>query len=195
MEERRENMEKRIVLASASPRRAELLGRLTGDFNVEESGADETYAGGNPAKLARILAERKAADVFSRNPDAVVIGADTVVALGGRIFGKPRDEADARSMLRLLSGRQHVVYTGVCVLSARYKRVFCSRTKVQFDTFSQQETDAYIASGDWADKAGAYGIQGTAAKYIRGIKGDYYNVVGLPLNTLYKLLKDLEERL
>ncbi|MEI6101130.1 MAG: Maf family protein [Eubacteriales bacterium] len=182
---------KRIVLASQSPRRIELLSRLVEPFDVDESWADEQSDETNPEKLAALLAERKAMDVFERNRDAVVIGADTVVAVGKRILGKPEDEAHAREMILLLAGGEHFVYTGVCVVSKDFSKTVCCRTTVCFDKLSPSETDAYIATGDWSDKAGAYGIQGEAAKYIKEIKGDYYSVMGLPLHALYKLLEEI----
>ncbi len=182
---------KRIILASQSPRRIELLNRLVKFFDVEESLTDEQSFEKNPEKLAVELAQRKAQDVFSRNGDSVVIGADTVVSVGGLVLGKPMDEEDARSMIRMLSGREHVVYTGVCAISKEFCKTVCCRTEVTFDKLSASEMDGYIAERDWDDKAGAYGIQGAAAKYIKGIKGDYYNVMGLPLHETYVLLKEI----
>lgn len=183
---------KRIVLASKSPRRIELLYRLVDSFDVDESMMGEQSDETNPEKLAVLLAARKARDVFERNQDAVVIGADTVVAAGKRILGKPEDEAQAREMLSLLAGGEHTVYTGVCVVSKDFCKSVCCRTTVCFDKLSPSEADAYIATGDWSDKAGAYGIQGEAAKFIKEIKGDYYSVMGLPLHALYKLLEEIQ---
>jgi len=120
-----------------------------------------------------------------------VIGADTVVAADGRILGKPRDEAEAREMVTLLAGKDHMVYTGVCVIAGDFCKTICSKTLVTFDKMTKEEIDAYIKEEDWVGKAGAYGIQGEAAKHIAGINGDYYNVMGLPLNALYKLLKEI----
>jgi septum formation protein len=182
---------KRIVLASKSPRRAELLGRLADSFDIEESRIEETGGETDPGTLVRSLAKEKAGDVFVRNPDAVVIGADTVVYCAGKILGKPKDEADAREMLRAMAGRTHTVYTGVCVLAEGFSRTVSAKTAVTFDNLTDEEADEYIAAGDWADKAGAYAIQGAAGKHITRIDGDYYNVVGLPLNVLYKMLKEV----
>jgi septum formation protein len=182
---------KRIILASQSPRRIELLTRLVDSFDIEESQTDEQSREKNAEKLACELAMRKARDVLSRNGDAIVIGADTVVAAGGSILGKPQDEADARRMIARLSGGEHAVYTGVCAISKEFCKTICCRTQVTFDKLSAAEVYSYILEGDWEDKAGAYGIQGAAAKHIKGIKGDYYNVMGLPLREVYVLLKEI----
>lgn len=182
---------KRIILASKSPRRKELLERLVEKFEIEESGINEESNETDPDRLAGRLAKMKAADVFSRNSDAVVIGADTVVAADGRLLGKPRGEPEAREMIALLSGRTHSVHTGVCVITSGFCKTVCCKTLVSFDEMTKEDIDDYIAAGDYKDKAGAYGIQGAAAKYISGICGDYYNVVGLPLHALYKILKEI----
>lgn len=182
---------KRIILASQSPRRIELLSRLVDSFDIEESWTDEESHEKNAEKLSAALASRKAEDVFGRNGDAIVIGADTVVAVGSSILGKPQDAEEARSMITRLSGREHSVFTGVCAVSREFKKTLCCRTDVLFEDLTAGEIDDYIAQGDWDDKAGAYGIQGAAAKYIRGIRGDYYNVMGLPLHALYNLLKEI----
>ena len=182
---------KRVILASKSPRREELIGRLVEKFEIEESGIDEQSIETDPNKLSSRLAKMKAADVFSRNRDAVVIGADTVVAADGRLLGKPHDEAEARDMISLLAGSTHSVYTGVCVISENFCKTVCCKTLVTFDEMSKEDIDDYIAMGDYKDKAGAYGIQGAAAKYISGICGDYYNVVGLPVHALYHILKEI----
>lgn len=182
---------RRVILASKSPRRAELLGRLLNHFEIEESRVEEACRETDPETLVRELAAEKAGDVFARNPDAVVIGADTVVYCAGRILGKPENEAEAREMTALLSGRTHTVYTGVCVLAEGFSKTVCAATDVTFDDMDAKEIDEYIAAGDWADKAGAYAIQGAAGKHIARIDGDYYNVVGLPLNALYNVLKEV----
>lgn len=182
---------RRVILASKSPRRKQLLGRLLNHFEIEESRVEEDSSTADPEILVRELAEEKAGDVFARNPDAIVIGADTVVCCAGRILGKPEDEAGAREMVALLSGRTHTVYTGVCVLAEGFSRTVCAATDVTFGELDAEETDEYIAAGDWADKAGAYAIQGAAGKHITRIDGDYYNVVGLPLNALYGVLKEI----
>lgn len=185
---------KRVILASKSPRREELLGRLVDAFEIEESGIDEESNETDPDKLASRLAKMKAADVFSRNRDAVVIGADTVVSADGRLLGKPTGEVEARDMIALLAGRTHSVHTGVCVIAEGFCKMVCCKTLVTWGEMSKEDIDDYIAAGDYKDKAGAYGIQGAAAKYIAGICGDYYNVVGLPVHALFKILKEITGR-
>lgn len=178
-----------LVLASASPRRRELMGMITGAFECDCADVDESCVKADrPDALVEALAEKKAAPVLERRPLDVIIGADTVVVLDGEILGKPVDEADARRMLRLLSGRTHDVWTGVCILSAGIREVFSVRTGVEFLPLSDAEIEEYIKSGDPMDKAGAYGIQGGAALFVAGISGDYYNVMGLPVSRLYKRL-------
>ncbi len=179
-----------IILASASPRRRELLGLITGDFAVVVSDVDEASDITDPAELVRHLAERKASDVFAQRQDDIVIGADTVVYIDGKILGKPADDAQARAMIGLLQGNTHVVHTGVCVLSAGAKSVKSCATEVTFAPMKQEEIDRYIAAGDVLDKAGAYAIQGNAAPFIERINGCFFNVVGLPLNMLYGMLQE-----
>lgn len=178
-----------LVLASASPRRRELMGIITSGFDFDSADIDEAAVKADkPDKLVEALAEEKAGAVFERRPGDVIIGADTVVALEGEIFGKPADEADAMRMLRALSGREHEVWTGVCVLSANIREVFSVRTGVAFLPISDKQIENYVKSGDPMDKAGAYGIQGGAALFISGISGDYYNVMGLPVSRLNERL-------
>lgn len=180
----------KIILASASPRRKELLGYITDSFDVIPSDIPED-AHGAPRQQVMQLARAKAEDVAARNPDAIVIGADTLVAIGRRVLGKPQNEADAAAMLRRLSGRTHRVYTGVAVVSDGCTNVQCGITRVRFARLSSEEIAEYITTGDPMDKAGAYGIQGIGGKFIRGIRGDYFNVMGLPLSIVYRMLKDL----
>lgn len=179
----------RIILASASPRRQELL-KLTGlPFEVIPSEVDETPPDDSPPiAIARLLAERKADDVAARHPAALVIGADTLVVLDGALLGKPRDAEDARRMLKLLSGRTHQVITGVALRGLATASDAVS-TDVTFRPLTAREVDAYIATGEPMDKAGAYALQGHAALFITGIHGDYANVVGLPLCRLAALLR------
>ena len=181
----------RLVLASQSPRRQALLRLLTEDFEVLISDADETLPEGiAPADAVMMLAARKAEAVAALCPDALVIGADTVVAIDGQILGKPADAKEAGAMLRLLSGRVHEVYTGVCLWKNQTARSFCCVTQVDFAPLSEQEITWYVASGEPFDKAGGYGIQGLAARFVRGITGDYFNVMGLPVRMLYEHLGD-----
>jgi septum formation protein len=179
-----------VVLASGSPRRKELLGSLLDDFDIMPSDIPE-IAHGAPRQQVMQLARDKAEDVAKRRPHAIVIGADTLVAIGRHVLGKPHSEADAAAMLRRLSGRTHRVYTGVAVVSDGRTHVQCGITRVRFATLSDDEIADYIATGDPMDKAGAYGIQGIGGKFIRGIQGCYFNVMGLPLNIVYRMLKAL----
>ncbi len=155
------------------------------------SGDAEDCTETEPAALVQALAERKARDVLPAAPeDALVIGADTVVALDDVILGKPRDAEDAAAMLRALSGRTHQVYTGVCVIGKDGAAdVFTECTDVTFQTLSEEEIAAYVASGEPMDKAGAYGIQGPFCRHVESIRGDYCNVVGLPVAHLYRVLR------
>lgn len=187
----------RLLLASTSPRRRELLGLLGLPFEVVPSRFDESALppdGLTPPEYVTRLAAGKASEVAGRTEgEALVLGADTTVVLDGAILNKPVDAADARRMLRRLSGRTHRVYTGLCLLSVQgsvpgESRTEFAVTEVTFDPLSEAVIDAYVATGEPLDKAGAYGIQGQALSFIPGIHGDYFNVVGLPLYLLCKLL-------
>lgn len=176
----------KLVLASKSPRRSEILKNAGFDFVIRTADADETIAEGtNPEDAVVMLAARKAMAV-ERAKDEVVLGADTIVVLDDKILGKPKDREDAFNMLRSLSGRVHSVFTGVCAISDKSSMTFAEETKVEFYPLTDEEINTYIDSNDCYDKAGAYGIQGLASKFIRGIKGDYFNVVGLPISSVYK---------
>ena len=179
---------KRIILASGSPRRRELLAYILPEFDVIPSGIEE-IASGSPAQQVEKLAADKAADIAAKHPDAVVIGADTLVAVDAQVLGKPADAEEAAAMLKLLSGRTHTVYTGVAVVSSGTTQTLVESTQVTFCALSDGEIREYIATGEPMDKAGAYGIQGYGGKYITGIDGCFFNVMGLPLNRLYNLLK------
>ncbi|MBP0970213.1 MAG: septum formation protein Maf [Oscillospiraceae bacterium] len=182
----------RYVLASASPRRRELFGLICPTFETVTSDVDETgITAGSPSELCMKLAELKCMSVASSEPDACVVGADTIVCVDGEILGKPADREDAARMLRLLSGRSHHVLTGLCICFERrmINSTFCD-TEVFFKDLSEDEISGYIDSGDPFDKAGAYGIQNGAARFCRGINGDFFNVVGLPVNMLYEILLD-----
>ena len=179
------------ILASGSPRRQQLLCQITEDFSVLPSQIEERRDPSWTAQeLPRQLAAQKALDVSSRNPAALVIGADTIVSLDGTVLGKPRDEADAADMLRSLSGRTHQVYTGVtlievCADGSLREKSFYEETNVHVCQMTKDEIASYVATGEPLDKAGAYGIQGTFSIYVSGIEGDYFNVVGLPISRLY----------
>ena len=180
----------RVILASGSPRRQELLKFVIPEFDVIPSGAPEE-ADGHPSKRVVELALIKANDIAAQHPDALVIGADTLVAIHGQVLGKPRDEQEAVAMVRMLSGRTHKVYTGLALIADGKARTSCCVTRVTFAHMTETEIHAYVATGESLDKAGAYGIQGFAGKYIRAIRGCYYNVMGLPLHTLYRMLNEL----
>lgn len=172
----------KIILASASPRRKELLTLAGYAYDVVVSQCEEILPDGiTPEKAVEELARQKAEDVFARNTDALVIAADTVVALGNTILGKPKNEEDAFNMLTSLSGRCHTVYTGVCLMKDGRTDIFHVATEVEFYALTEDEIRRYIASGEPMDKAGAYGIQGKGFVLVKGIHGDYFNVVGLPL--------------
>jgi septum formation protein len=177
-----------IILASSSPRRRQLLSYIISDFEVIPSGIEEE-ASGTPRQIVIKLAKDKAQDVERSRPDALVIGADTIVVLGGKVLGKPKDKSDAAVMLSMLSGKSHKVYTGVAVIYQGKVISRCCVTEVTFDDMTREEISDYIETGEPMDKAGAYGIQGYGSKFITKVSGDYFNVMGLPVNTLYKMLK------
>ena len=181
----------KIILASQSPRRKELLERMgIRDFETISPNVDESvFHGLPPEELVRRLSAEKAAAVAGRaGEDAIVIAADTVVALEGAVLGKPADELDAFKMLSALSGVRHQVYTGVTVCRGGEKQTAHEVTDVTFRELSEEEIEHYIATGEPMDKAGAYGIQGYGALLIQGISGDYYNVMGLPVCRLGGML-------
>lgn len=182
---------KRLVLASQSPRRRELLTAAGIEFSVRAPRVREERALGEPAaEYVTRLAREKAAAVGG-GPDEVVLGADTVVVLGEEVLEKPRDASDAVRMLAALSGRTHSVVTGVCLLMGDVSIVRFSKTLVEFDELSAREILGYVESGEPMDKAGAYAIQGLASKFIVRIEGDYSNVVGLPVSLVYRMLAEL----
>lgn len=184
---------KNIVLASKSPRRQELMKLVPYPFTVDESDTNEVMRSYlSPADNAKNLARQKARERAPFHPDEIVIGCDTIVALGDDIFGKPKDEIDAAIMLKKLSGKEHFVYTGVCILDGRQEICFAEATKVKMRRLTDIEIVDYAKSGEPLDKAGAYAIQGRAAIFISGIEGDYYNVVGLPVCKLTEELSKLK---
>jgi len=180
-----------LILASQSPRREALLRQVGLDFEIVPSDAEERLPEGvSPDEAARMLAERKARLIASRRSDGLVIGADTVVVVAGQLLGKPSGPEDARAMLRLLSGREHQVITGIAVVESASGRCRSDAvaTGVRFASLDERVIDRYVATGEPLDKAGAYAIQGFGALLIEGIDGCYYNVVGLPLRRLAELL-------
>lgn len=188
----------RILLASASPRRRELLEQIGLPFEVVVSHVEEIITETEPGKVVEQLSAQKAeavAESLGEPEETLVIGADTVVAAENTILGKPKDAAHAAEMLRLLAGRTHAVYTGVTLIlrgasGETARKTFHERTDVSFYPMEEAEIRQYVATGDCMDKAGAYGIQGFCARYISGINGDYNNVVGLPVGRLYQEIKE-----
>lgn len=183
-----------IILASKSPRRRALLEQMgVRDFRVVTPDIDEHMDRDlPPAELVRRISEEKAAAVAAQaEEEAVVIAADTVVALDGAVLGKPADEEEAFRMLSILSGNRHQVYTGLTVVKGEWRRSLWEETSVTFRPLEGEEIAAYIATGEPMDKAGAYGIQGYGALLVEGISGDYYNVMGLPVCRLGRILAEL----
>ena len=192
-----------LVLASASPRRRELLAQAGFSFRVIASDIlEERLLGEAPATFAMRLAREKAQSVFDRHHDTLhspgdpllVLGADTVVVTAEEILGKPANPADAARMLRLLSGRTHQVITGICLISRRGAEASAENTAVAMRTLSDEEIAAYVTTGEPMDKAGAYAIQGYAARWIPRIEGDYFNVVGLPLARVASMIEEMTAR-
>jgi septum formation protein len=182
-----------LILASASPRRSELLRNAVIGFTVEPAHVPEQpFANEKPLAYAQRLAHDKARAVYARNPDSAVLGADTVVVIDEHLLEKPRDEHDAARMLRLLSGRTHQVITGVCLVTADFERTEAEITQVVFSPLSEAEIAYYVHTGEPMDKAGAYAIQGIASRWVERIEGCYFNVVGLPLPRVYRMLRAAE---
>lgn len=190
----------RVILASASPRRKELLALLQLPFEIITSGIEEKVTKTIPSEVVEELSYQKAEDVLRKVTaesigEVLVIGADTVVSIDGRILGKPKNEEDAFSMLQCLSGRGHEVYTGVSLLHWKDGKlssdIFSERTEVIFQQLTEKEIREYIQTKEPMDKAGSYGIQGYGSKFVKGIHGDYFNVVGLPVAGIYEHLRDI----
>ena len=183
-----------LILASQSPWRRELLGKITQDFIVRPTGCDEHFACPEPRDHVLELARRKARAALEQctpGENDAIVAADTIVFLDGAILEKPASEAEARAMLTRLSGREHTVCTGVAVAFRGEVRAFCQETGVRFYDLSAREIADYVATGEPMDKAGAYGIQQKGALLVREIRGDYFNVVGLPIAALYRLLREM----
>lgn len=187
---------RKIILASASPRRRELLEQGGIPFTVIPSQAEEKITTEQPGQAVEELSYLKCSDIYEKSlGDVLVIGADTVVASEGKILGKPSSQKDAVKMLQSLQGREHEVYTGVTIMAREgnenRKKTFHEKTKVVFYPMSDEEIRSYVNTGEPMDKAGAYGIQGKSAVFIKEVSGDYNNVVGLPLARLYQELKNM----
>ncbi|MCK6257916.1 Maf family protein [Fictibacillus sp. KIGAM418] len=181
---------KRLILASSSPRRKELLSMNLLSYEVIPSTIQEVMDPSlSPEELVCSLARQKAEDVFGLHSEHVVLGADTIVVNNGTVLGKPAGREEAFAALRSLSGRTHTVYTGVCILSEGVERLFSVSTDVTFWELSEAEIEYYVNSGEPFDKAGSYGIQGLGARLVQSIAGDFYSVVGLPVS---RVVRELE---
>lgn len=181
---------KRIILASGSPRRKELMAYLNYEFEVIVSNVQEkTNDNLKPCDIVKSLAYQKAEAVFETNRDAIVIGSDTIVVCNDRILGKPHNRLQAKEMLEMLKNNSHMVLTAVAFISAEEKKVICDQAVVHFDDIEENEIEKYIDTKEPYDKAGGYAIQGWAAKYIRAIEGNFYSVMGLPVDLVYENLK------
>ncbi|GAA0065315.1 MAG: Maf-like protein [Clostridium perfringens] len=187
----------KVILASKSPRRVEILEKIVKEFEVVESNFDENTIDfkGDIEKYVKDLSRNKAIEVSKGlNEPSIVIAADTVVFQEGKVLEKPKNEEDAFSMLSSLSGNTHKVYSGICLINTYNDTVVtdCDCTEVRFSELNPRQIRNYINSGEPMDKAGAYGIQGLGGAFVEGIKGCYYNVMGLPLNKLYKALENYD---
>ncbi len=182
-----------LILASASPRRSELLSNAAIAFTVDPAHVrEEPFPNESPLQYAQRLASDKAQAVFARRPDDVVLGADTVVVVDEHLLEKPANADDATRMLRLLSGRTHQVITGVSAIARGFELTQAEITQVVFSPLSDDEIAAYVGTGEPMDKAGAYGIQGVASRWIGRVEGCYFNVVGLPIARVYRMLRAAE---
>lgn len=193
-----------VILASGSPRRSEILEQVGIEFSVISSAIEEISTKNIPEEIVLELATMKAKDVAGQISEAsIIIGADTMVALNGQVMGKPKDEEDAKDMLRKIQGKKHQVYTGVCVIIKEINRKrnkkteqesekiisFTEKTEVWVYPMTEEQIEAYVRTGEPVDKAGAYGIQGKFAAHIEKIEGDYFNIVGFPVARFYQTLR------
>jgi septum formation protein len=189
-------LKQKLVLASRSPRRAEILNAVGWPFDTEAANIDESrFEGEGAVPYARRLAQSKAETLAENLSSGLVLGADTVVLVDEKILGQPSDADDARRMLKLLSGRWHEVLTAVALVHAGGGQVVTDheKTRVRFAEMYDAEIDWYVATGEPMDKAGAYAIQGKAALFIEEVQGDYFNIVGLPVRLVYKLVRKIQE--
>lgn len=187
--------QRKLILASGSSRRKELLEQIGLEFVVLSSQCEEVITSTSPEQVVQELALQKAQDVAAGQTEGIVLGSDTVVAYDGKILGKPATKEEAIEMLTMLQGNTHQVYTGVALVDCEKKenapKVFYEKTSVMVYPMTEAEIQSYVDSGDPMDKAGSYGIQGAFGAYIKGIQGDYYNVVGLPIGRVYQELKQM----
>lgn len=182
---------KDFIVASASPRRKEILSMGGFDFRIIPSDCDETITEKlSPEETVKVLAERKALSVLKENETSVVLGCDTVVALGDEILGKPADREEAFNMIKALSGKTHRVCTGVCIADKNKTETYVSVAEVEFYEFGDETVKSYVDTGECDDKAGAYGIQGLGGTLVKSIKGDYYAIVGLPYAETVRVLSE-----
>ena len=187
---------KKIILASGSPRRKEILEMCGFDFEVIKSECEEKTTKSEPWEIVCELSKQKALDVKSKingtdNDGKIILGADTIVVLNGRIFGKPKNYDDAKNMLTALSGNMHSVFTGICIIKENEVVSAYEKTDVYFKAMSDKEIENYLNTNEPFDKAGSYAVQGKGAMFIERIDGDYFNVVGLPVSLVYDKLKEL----
>lgn len=181
----------RLILASGSPRRKQILGLLNIPFEVIVSNAEEDIDNSKPLENEiEKLSFLKAEEVFKRNDDAIVIGSDTIVTINGKVLGKPTSKENAKEMLNLLQNNKHTVITAVTIMSKDKVITFHNNSDVYFNSMSEKEIDEYIETNEPMDKAGAYAIQGIGAKFIKKIDGDFYSIMGLPLNEVYLKLRE-----
>lgn len=181
-----------IILASASPRRRELLTMAGVEYQCIPADIEETVPQGTPTeKITEVLSMQKAGAVFAQHPEDTVIGSDTVVVIDGKVLGKPKSEEEAFTMLKQLSGRVHTVYTGVTLCSPKGSCSFTSHTEVEFYPLKDEEIRDYIRTGEPMDKAGSYGIQGYGCVLVKRINGDYFTVMGLPIAETVRALRDI----
>ena len=181
----------KLILASGSPRRSEILGFVGWDFKKIVADIDETeLPDEKPEDYVQRLAKEKAAAVAENREGAIVLGADTIVVIDGEIVGKPADLEDAKAMIRKLSGRWHEVLTGVALVKNKKASVGVQKTRVRFNELNEEEVKFLVEKGEPLDKAGAYAVQAQAALFIERIDGDYWNVVGLPINLVYRMLNE-----
>lgn len=186
---------KNIILASTSPRRRELLTLAGVKFEVLALNVDESVPEGtSPEYAVEMTARKKAMAIAERHGRSIVIGADTVVVCDGKILGKPKSKKEAVEMLKMLSGREHLVMTGVCIAHGGETEIYHVVTKVKFYELSNKDINDYVNTGEPMDKAGAYGIQGRGCVLVESIEGDYFNIVGLPISSLCRKLKKLENK-
>lgn len=180
----------KVILASKSPRRIELLSLLGIDFETIPADIDETIDSNNDlTKEIEKLSYKKANHIYQNNKDSLVIGADTIVRIGGQVLGKPKTHEQAKQMLKLLSNNTHEVITGVTIINKDNIDTFSKNAKVTFAPLTDKEIEEYIQTNEPMDKAGAYAIQGIGAKFVKSIDGDYYTIMGLPIAELYQRLK------